>query len=68
MGLHLLGMKFFKSGTKQHKFDTREGATQIWREKEVFRKLHFTTHIKAKVVSYAINCFEQNTKEKVNPV
>ena len=68
VGLHLLGMKFFKFGTKQHKFDTREGATQIWREKEVFRKLHFTTHIKAKVVSYAINCFEQNTKEKVNPV
>ena len=68
VGLHLLGMKFFKSGTKQHKFDSREGAKQIWREKEVFRKLHFTPEIKAKVISYAVNCFAQNSKEKVNPV
>ena len=52
VGLHLLGMKFFKSDTnKQHKFDTREGVPQIWREKEVFLKLHFTAQIKAKVVS-----------------
>ena len=68
VGLHLLGMKFFKSGLKQHKFDSREGAKQIWREKEVFRKLHFTPEIKAKVISYALNCFAQNSKEKVNPV
>jgi hypothetical protein len=57
-------MKFFKSRRKQHKIDTREGAQKIWREKEVFRKLHFTQEIKAKIVGFAINCFEQNSQEK----
>ena len=32
VGLRLLGMKYFKSGNKQHKFDTAPGAKQIWRE------------------------------------
>ena len=36
------GVKMFKSGTMQHKFDTRKEAKQIWREREVFRKLHCT--------------------------
>ena len=62
VGLHLLGMKFFRSGTKQHKFDTKDGVQQIWREREVFRKLHFTQEIKAKIVGFAMNCFEQNSK------
>ena len=60
VGLHLLGMKYFKSGTKQHKFDTGKGAKQIWRETEVFRKLHFTLEIKTKIVGSALNCFNQN--------
>ena len=64
VGLHLQGMKFFRSGKKQHKFDTKEGAQKIWREKDVFRKLHFTQEIKAKIVGFAINCFEQNSQEK----
>ena len=73
VGLHLLGMKFFKSGNKQHKFDTKKGAQQIWREREVFRKLHFTQEIKAKIVNSAQDVFENNRKSKgdqkeVNPV
>ena len=68
VGLHLLGMKFFKSGRKQHKFDTREGVQKVWREREVFRKLHFTQEIKSKIVGFTINCFEQNSKEKGIPV
>ena len=59
-------MKYFKSGLK---FDTREGAQRIWREKEVSRKLHFTQELKAKVVGFAINVFENNAKkQEVNPV
>ena len=53
--------KYFKSGTKQHKFDTGKGAKQIWRETEVFRKLHFTLVMKIKIVGFALNCFDQNT-------
>ena len=73
VGLHLLGMKFFKSGTKQHKFDTKKGAQQIWREKEVFRKLHFTPDIKVKIMTSAQDVFENNRNTKgdqreVNPV
>ena len=73
VGLHMLGMKYFKSGTKQHKFDTKVGAKQIWREKEVFRKLHFTQEIKVKIVGLAFNVFEKNAKNQledveVNPV
>jgi hypothetical protein len=58
VGLHLLGMKYFNSGTRQHTFDTRQGTQKVWREKEVFRKLHFTQELKANIVGYAINCFE----------
>ena len=49
--LDYTGIKRFKSGTKQHKFDNRDGATRIWREDEVFRKLHFTMNVKVKTIS-----------------
>ena len=62
VGLHLLGMKYFKSGNKQHKFDTAPGAKQNLRETEVFRKLHFTQEQKLKIVKYIIKCFEDNSK------
>ena len=57
------GVKMFKSGTVQHKFDNKPGATQIWREKEVFRKLHFTMENKMKILSYISNCFRGNAGE-----
>ena len=55
VNLHSHGIKMFKSGTMQHKFDTRPEAKQIWREREVFRKLHFTMENKLKIVGYIEN-------------
>ena len=54
------GIKMFKSGTKQHKFDTKPGATPIWKETKVFRKLHFTMDVKLKLVGYITECFKNN--------
>ena len=63
VNLHSHGNKNFKSGTIQHKFDTRPGTKQIWREKEVFRKLHFTMENKLKIMGYIDNCFKSNSKD-----
>ena len=57
------GIKMFKSGTVQHKFDNKPGSTQIWREHEVFRKLHFTMENKLKLLSYISNCFRGNASK-----
>ena len=59
------GIKRFKSGTKQHKFDNKDGATRIWREDEVFRKLHFTRENKVKIIQYINTCFASNTDYQV---
>ena len=67
VNLHLHGIKVFKSGTKQHKFDTRPGTTQIWREKEVHRKLHFTMANKLKIITYINQCFKSNSADKDVP-
>ena len=61
--LHLHGIRMLKGGP-QHKFDTRPGANKIWREEEVFRKLHFTSENKLKIVKYLQNTF-LNNKERV---
>ena len=58
--LDFQGVKIFKNGKVQHKFDTKPDATQIWREEEVFRKLHFTMENKLKLVQYIHTCFENN--------
>ena len=58
--LDFQGVKIFKNGKVQHKFDTKPDATQIWREEEVFRKLHFTMENKLKLVQYIRTCFENN--------
>ena len=50
------GVKFLAGGKLQHKFDTKPGVTPIWRETEVFKKLHFTVENKMKVMQY-INKF-----------
>ena len=62
VGMHLQGMKYFKSGTKQHKFDTLPDAKRIWRETEVFKKLHFTQEQKLKIMGYIMKCFNDNSK------
>ena len=59
--LHMHGMKFLKSGP-QHKFDTRPGAARIWRETNVFQKLHFTIENKIKVVKYLQKTFQSNAR------
>ena len=58
-----MGVKIFKSGTVQHKFDNKEGATPVWREQEVFRKLHFSREIKVKIVEYITKCFICNSEK-----
>ena len=62
VNLHRQGVKTFKSGTVQHKFDTRAGSQQIWKEREVHKKLHFTMENKIKFISYIENCFKRNAK------
>ena len=59
--LDYIGVKRFRSGTTQHIFDNKVGATQIWREAEVFRKLHFTMDVKLKIVSKISSCFKANS-------
>ena len=56
------GVKRFKSGTVQHIFDTKPGAKQVWRETEVFKKLHFTMDVKLKLIKYITTCFAANTE------
>ena len=61
INLHLQGIKNFKSGTRQHKFDTLPGRAQFWREKEVRRKLHLTMDNRLRVVGQLMNCFKANS-------
>jgi hypothetical protein len=63
--LHMHGIKVFKSGKTQHKFDNKPNATQIWRETEVFRKLHFTPENKLKIVGFIASCFKGNQNNNV---
>ena len=62
IGLHLRGMKFFKNGSKQHKFDNLPEATKVWREHQVFRKLHFNQDIKVMIVNNIMSCFSNNSQ------
>ena len=59
INLHMQGVKILKSGP-QHKYDTKPGAKLIWREREVFRKLHFTMENKLKIIVYLQNTFKNN--------
>ena len=61
LNLHMQGVKILKSGP-QHKYDTKPGSKAIWREKEVFRKLHFTMENKMKIVVYMQKTFKNNAK------
>ena len=61
LNLHMQGVKILKSGP-QHKYDTRPGKKAIWREKEVFNKLHFTMENKLKIVVYLQKTLKINAK------
>ena len=65
LNLHMQGVKILKSGP-QHKYDTRPRAKAIWREREVFRKLHFTMENKLKIIVYMQNTFKMNAKRATN--
>ena len=60
VNLNWHGIKLLKSGKKQHKFDDRPGATKIWDEVEVFKKLHFNMDLKLKIIKFIIKCFKDN--------
>ena len=49
----------------QHKFDSRPGASRIWRESGVFEKMHFTMENKLKIVQYLQNTFASNERKVV---
>ena len=61
--LDYMGIKRFKSGTTQHRFDNKDGATPVWREQEIFRKLHFTKEIKVKIIQHISKCFACNSEK-----
>ena len=63
INLHLQGMKMLKSGP-QHKYDTRAGASRVWRENSVFEKLHFTMSNKLKLIQYMQNTFASNASNR----
>ena len=65
--LHMYGMKYFKSGTKQHKFDSKNGSARIWRETEVRKKLHFTKEVKLKIVTHILRIFAHNRQARPAP-
>ena len=56
------GIKRFKSGKVQHIFDTKPGSTPVWREGEVFKKLHFVMEKKLKIASHISTCFKENSE------
>ena len=63
VNLHWHGIKLLKKGKKQHKFDTRPGATRVWEEDAVASKLHFTMENKLKFLKFIIDCFRDNANK-----
>ena len=61
------GTKRLSSGAFQHKFDNVAGAAPIWREEDIFKKLHFTMDYRLKIVNYLSNCFRGNSGEPAQP-
>ena len=56
------GIKMLKLGP-QHKYDTRQGAVHAWRERQVFKMLHFNMTNKLKLMKYLQNMFKSNTNK-----
>ena len=56
------GIKRFKSGMVQHIFDTKLGSAPVWREGEVFKKLHFVMEKKLKMAIHISTCFKENSE------
>ena len=60
--LDYVGIRRHKSGAYQHRYDNKAGATAIWKEKAVFKKLHLTMENKVKVISNISSCFVGNAQ------
>ena len=60
--LDYVGVRRHKSGAYQHRYDNKAGATAIWKEKAVFKKLHLTMENKVKVISNISSCFVGNAQ------
>ena len=59
------GVKRPRNGNVQHRWDNKPGCVPVWREEQVFRKLHFVMDIKVKMMGFISKCFEDNSAEKV---
>ena len=57
------GVKRFSSGTVQHRFDNVAGVAPVWREHDVFRKLHFTMDYKVKIIGFISKCFRGSSSD-----
>ena len=57
------GVKRFPSGTVQHRFDNVAGSVPVWREQEVFKKLHLTMDYKIKILGFIFKCFRGNSND-----
>ena len=57
------GVKRFSSGTVQHRYENVGGIAPVWREPEVFRKLHFTMDYKLKIIGFISKCFQGNSSD-----
>ena len=58
------GVKRFPSGTVQHRYDNVAGSVPVWREQEVFKKLHFTMDYKKKILGFIFKCFRGNSSDQ----
>ena len=58
------GVKRFPSGTVQHRFDNVAGSVPVWREQEVFQKLHLTMDYKIKILGFIFKCFRGNSSDQ----
>ena len=57
------GVKRPKNGNVQHKWDNKPGCIPVWREEQVFKKLHFVMDIKVKMMGFISKCFEDNSAD-----
>ena len=58
--LDRIGTMYNHLGKLQHIRDTHPGSRRIWKENEVFRKLHFTMQKKMEIIKHIPDCFNKN--------
>ena len=63
--LDRIGTRYNHIGKLQHIRDTHPGSNRIWKENEVFRKLHFTMQKKMEIIEQITDCFNKNKQFQV---